>query len=141
VPDDDEKPFVSPFFEGCSLISPQEESIKDEENFDNQVKSSESVETVEIEDKPHTQNLEKSESLEKVEKSKLVTSKSAEKIVHEKSGHQQQHVRTSKSQELKSDDEFAIVFSSPWASLPFFISILIKPGINALSALRCSGEL
>jgi hypothetical protein len=67
VPDDDEKPFVSPFFEGCS-----------------------------------------SKSLEKVEKSKLVTSKSAEKIVHEKSGHQQQHVRTSKSQELKSDDEFAI---------------------------------
>lgn len=91
------------------LISPQEESIKDEENFNIQVKSSESIETVAIEDKPHAQNLEKSESLEKAEKSKLVTSKSAEKIVHEKSGHQQQHVRTSKSQELKSDGEFAIV--------------------------------
>lgn len=117
------------------LISPQEESIKDEENFDNQVKSSESVERVEIEDKPHAQNLEKSESLEKVEKSKLVTSKSAEKIVHEKSGHQQQHVRTSKSQELKSDDEFAIVDIDIDDNMAYSLDQIPQRGSQSIEAI------
>lgn len=83
------------------LTSPLDESTRDETRPDSPLDDSGN----EISEK--STSPEKSDSSEKYEKSKIVTSKSAEKIILDKSGHQLV-VRSSKSQELKSDG-FALV--------------------------------
>ncbi|XP_052068703.1 PH and SEC7 domain-containing protein-like isoform X1 [Mytilus californianus] len=83
------------------LISPHEEDVKGQENLNDNMKFIDN-------ENSDDDSSQKPVKVEKSEKSKIVTSKSAEKIILDKTGHQQ-YVRPSKSQELKSDGEFAIV--------------------------------
>ncbi|VDI34723.1 PH and SEC7 domain-containing protein [Mytilus galloprovincialis] len=83
------------------LISPHEEDVKGQENLNDNMKFIDN-------ENSDGNSSPKPVKVEKSEKSKIVTSKSAEKIALDKSAHQQ-YVRPSKSQELKSDGEFAIV--------------------------------